>query len=79
MRETGTILVAYYPQMPLSVRSGDNTGSTLSANAAMREVGDIFGSTLSANAAVREKGDKSDSTLSANAIMCKVGVISGCT
>ena len=52
--KTETILVAHYQQMPPAVKKGDNTGSTLSANAALAEDGDITGSTLSANAAVSE-------------------------
>jgi hypothetical protein len=52
--KTETILVAHYQQMPPAVKKGDNTGSTLSANAALAEDGDIIGSTLSANAAVSE-------------------------
>ena len=51
-----SIVVAHYPQMPPSEKNGDNSGSTLSANAAVGENGDITGtSTFSANAAVREK------------------------
>jgi hypothetical protein len=53
--KTGTFLVAHYPQMLLSVKNGDNTGSALTANAASMKNRDITGSTLSANAAVSEK------------------------
>jgi hypothetical protein len=35
--EMGTFLVAHYQQMPPSVKNGDITGSTLSANAAIGE------------------------------------------
>ena len=35
--ESGTILVAHYPEMPTSVKNGDSTGSTLSENAAASE------------------------------------------
>jgi hypothetical protein len=38
--------------MPPSVKNGDNTGSKLSANAAICEVGDSPGSIFTANAAV---------------------------
>jgi hypothetical protein len=53
--------------MPLSEKNGDNSGSTLSANAAVGENGDNSGSTLSTNAAVRENGEITGSTLSTNA------------
>jgi hypothetical protein len=33
----GTIVVAHYLQMPPSEKNGDNSGSTLSANAAVRK------------------------------------------
>jgi hypothetical protein len=39
--------------MPPSVKKGDNTGSTLSANAAVSKNGDNTGSTLSTNATVK--------------------------
>ncbi len=57
IRKAGALLVAYFPQMPpTSVKNGDNTGSTLSANAALRKVGGITGSTFCANAAIHKIG-----------------------
>jgi hypothetical protein len=36
-QKTGTSLVPHYPQMPPSVKNGNNTGTTLSANVAISE------------------------------------------
>ena len=60
-------MVPHFPHMLLSVKNRDNTGTTLSANAAISENGDNTGSTLSANAAVRKDTDMTGTTLSANA------------
>ena len=37
-----TLLVAHYPQMPPSLKNGDNTDSTLSTNATVCETGTLL-------------------------------------
>ncbi len=51
--DISTILVPHYPQMPPSVKNGDNTGTTLSR---CEKNGDITGTTLSGNFAMQETG-----------------------
>ena len=52
----GTLLVPHYPEMPPSMKNGDNTGrTTLSGTAAMRKDRNSTGTTSSGNAAVSKK------------------------
>jgi hypothetical protein len=62
------MLAPHYPQMPPSVKNGDNTGRTLSANAVVTENGDITGTTVSGNATVSKKWG-----------LCKIGGFGGIT
>ena len=66
----GHYAVPHYPQMLPSVKNGDNTGTTLSANAAVQETGTLPVAHYPQMPPCVKNMDITGTTLSANATMC---------